>query len=59
VPPGWTHWFGLSDPSTYRVYDYTVIDDGRPVHYGEAESDYQTDVLARKAEEPLRRLSLK
>jgi arylsulfatase A-like enzyme len=54
VPPGWTHWFGLSDPSTYRVYDYTVIDDGRPVHYGEAESDYQTDVLARKAEEILR-----
>ncbi len=54
VPAGWTHWFGLSDPSTYRVYDYTVIDDGRPVHYGEAESDYQTDVLARKAEEILR-----
>jgi N-acetylglucosamine-6-sulfatase len=58
VPPGWSHWFGLSDPSTYRVYDYTVIDDGRPVHYGEAEDDYQTDVLARKAEALLRDMIL-
>lgn len=54
VPPGWTHWFGLADPSTYRVYDYTVIDDGKPVHHGEDEDDYQTDVLARKADELLR-----
>jgi arylsulfatase A-like enzyme len=54
VPPGWSHWFGLSDPSTYRMYDYTVIDGGKPVRYGEDEDDYQTDVLARKAEEILR-----
>ncbi|MFL6200172.1 MAG: sulfatase [Thermoanaerobaculia bacterium] len=57
VPPGWSHWFGLSDPSTYRFYDYTVIDEGRPVHYGEAAADYQTDVLAAKAEELLRGLA--
>jgi N-acetylglucosamine-6-sulfatase len=57
VPPGWSRWFGLSDPSTYRMYDYTVIDDGEPVHYGEAEADYQTDVLAAKAEEMLRDLA--
>ncbi|HEX3131258.1 MAG TPA: sulfatase [Thermoanaerobaculia bacterium] len=56
VPPGWTHWFGLSDPSTYRVYDYTVIEDGKPVHYGEDEDDYQTDVLARKSEALLREM---
>lgn len=54
VPPGWDHWFGLADPSTYRVYDYMVIADGKPVHYGEEEDDYQTDVLARKAEALLR-----
>jgi N-acetylglucosamine-6-sulfatase len=54
VPAGWSHWFGLSDPSTYRMYDYTAIDDGKPVHYGEDEDDYQTDVLAKKAEEILR-----
>lgn len=57
VPPGWTHWFALSDPSTYQMYGYTVIDGGRPVQYGGAEDDYQTDVLAAKAEELLRRMS--
>lgn len=50
VPPGWTHWFGLSDPSTYLMYGYTVIDGGTPVRYGDSEEDYQTDVLAAKAE---------
>jgi len=54
VPAGWSRWFGLSDPSTYRMYDYTVIDDGERVHYGKATDDYQTDVLAVKAEEILR-----
>lgn len=57
VPPGWSHWFGLSDPSTYLMYGYTVIDDGKPVHYGESEEDYQTDVLAAKAEELLREMA--
>jgi N-acetylglucosamine-6-sulfatase len=56
VPPGWSHWFGLADPSTYELYDYTVIDGGRPVHYGHAEEDYQTDVLAARAEEILRQM---
>lgn len=56
VPQGWTRWFGLADPTTYQVYDYTVIDDGKKVHYGHAEEDYQTDVLAAKAEEILRQL---
>ncbi|HYN20143.1 MAG TPA: sulfatase [Thermoanaerobaculia bacterium] len=54
VPQGWTRWFGLADPTTYRVYDYTVIDGGKKVRYGNAEEDYQTDVLAAKAEEILR-----
>ncbi len=56
VPPGWSHWFGLSDPSTYRFYDYTAIDGGKVVHFGNAEEDYQTDVLAAKAEEILREM---
>ncbi|HEY0512798.1 MAG TPA: sulfatase [Thermoanaerobaculia bacterium] len=53
-PPGWSRWFGLIDPTTYRMYDYTVSDGGRPVSYGESPKDYQTDVLAAKAEEILR-----
>ena len=49
IPPGWDDWQGLIDLSTYSVYDYTINDNGRLVTYGRAESDYQTDVLARRA----------
>ncbi|MFL6234587.1 MAG: sulfatase [Thermoanaerobaculia bacterium] len=55
-PPGWSRWFGLIDPSTYRMYGYTVSDGGKPVGYMESPKDYQTDVLAAKAEEILRSL---
>lgn len=54
VPPGWSRWFGLMDPTTYRYYDYTVSEDGVAVSYGSAEEDYQTDVLAAEAERILR-----
>ncbi len=54
VPPGWSRWFGLVDPSTYQMYGYTVDDDGRLVTYGDKPADYQTDVLAAKAEEVIR-----
>lgn len=57
VPPGWSRWFGLADPSTYLMYGYTVIEDGTPVRYGESEEDYQTDVLAAKAEALIRELA--
>lgn len=53
-PPGWSRWFGLIDPSTYRMYGYTVSDDGEPVTYGNAPKDYQTDVIAAQAEEVIR-----
>lgn len=54
VPPGWSRWFGLSDPTTYLMYGYLAIDNGKRVRYGESEADYQTDVLAAKAEAILR-----
>jgi N-acetylglucosamine-6-sulfatase len=54
VPPGWSRWFGLTDPTTYRMYGYTVSDGGALVTYGNRPEDYQTDVLARKAEEVVR-----
>ena len=53
-PPGWSRWFGLIDPTTYKLFDYTVSDDGVPVSYGHASGDYQTDVLAAEAERVLR-----
>ena len=54
VPRGWSRWFGLSDPTTYLMYGYLAINNGKRVRYGESEADYQTDVLAAKAEAILR-----
>jgi arylsulfatase A-like enzyme len=53
-PPGWSRWFGLIDPTTYNLYDFTVSDNGVPVTYGDKAGDYQTDVLAVEAERILR-----
>ena len=36
------------------MYGYAVNDDGATVLYGSRTEDYQTDVLARKAEEIVR-----
>jgi N-acetylglucosamine-6-sulfatase len=54
VPPGWSRWFVLSDPHTYLMYGYKVIADGKKISYGQAPADYQTDVLAARAEAILR-----
>jgi arylsulfatase A-like enzyme len=48
VPPGWREWFGAAPP-TQNVYDYTINQNGTPVHYGTARSDFKQDVLTRKA----------
>ena len=45
IPPGWSVWNGLIDPTTYRVYDYLINQNGTPVYYGTTEAEYQTDVL--------------
>jgi N-acetylglucosamine-6-sulfatase len=49
VPPGYSDWQGLVDPGTYRMYGYTINDNGTLVPYGTAPADYQTDVLADRA----------
>jgi N-acetylglucosamine-6-sulfatase len=48
VPPGYSDWQGLAI-GTYRMYDYSINDNGRLVPYGTAPADYQTDVLADRA----------
>lgn len=50
TPPGWSEWYGLVDPSTYSFYDYTINENGKLLTYGTSSDDYQTDVLARKAQ---------
>lgn len=49
IPPGWSEWYGLIDPTTYKVYNYKINENGIVHNYGDAETDYQTDVLAEKA----------
>ncbi|MBS3079598.1 sulfatase [Candidatus Pacearchaeota archaeon] len=46
VPPGWSDWNGLIDPSTYQVYNYTINHNGAVIKYGNNPEDYQTDILA-------------
>src|SRR3712207_2451158 len=49
VPPGWTHWQGSIDRSTYWMYNYTLNDNGTLVRYGDTPEHYQTDVYAARA----------
>jgi arylsulfatase A-like enzyme len=57
VPAGWSEWYGSTDPSTYRYYNYTLNENGRLVTYGTGAANYQTDVYGRKAVELIRRLA--
>jgi N-acetylglucosamine-6-sulfatase len=52
VPPGWDEWLAMLNDESY--YDYTLSENGKPVHYGSAEADYSTDVLAGEAREIIR-----
>ncbi|HZT28899.1 MAG TPA: sulfatase [Bryobacteraceae bacterium] len=49
IPPGWNDWHGLVDPSTYRVYNYTINDNGTLHTYGTAANAYQTTQLQVRA----------
>lgn len=54
VPPGWSDWQGLMDKDAdgmraFQMYNYTINDNGRLVTHGTAATDYQTDVIARRA----------
>ena len=53
MPPGWSEWYGAVDPGTYRMYGYTLNENGTPVTYGDYDTPdpatYQTDVYAQKA----------
>jgi arylsulfatase A-like enzyme len=52
VPAGWDRWWGKEHgPVTNLYYGYTLIQQGLPTHYGGAEHNYSTDVLAEKAVE--------
>ena len=49
VPPGWTDWHALVDPTTYNYYGFTINDNGHPHKFARTRANYQTDVLTQKA----------
>lgn len=50
VPPGWDRWFAKENANeSTAYYDYDVVDQGLVRHYGDAPSDYATDVLGAQA----------
>jgi N-acetylglucosamine-6-sulfatase len=52
VPPGWSEWNGAVRNS---FFGHRLNENGTVVTYGNAAGDYQTDVLARKAVDLVRR----
>jgi arylsulfatase A-like enzyme len=54
VPPGWSEWYATTDP---RYYDYTLNENGQGVYHGTAPTDYETDVVSRKAVDFINRAS--
>ncbi len=61
VPPGWSDWYGAVDSSTYRMWGYTLDENGKLKTYGSPFDEdprlYQTDVYRDKAIELIRRNS--
>ena len=55
VPPGWSDWYGAVGDSTYRMWGFTLNENGLSKTYGglfdEDPASYQTDVLAERAVE--------
>lgn len=47
VPPGWDEWYASKNGVNY--YNYSMIENGQEVLYGETPDDYLTDVITQKA----------
>ena len=60
VPVGWDEWYSAVKGSPFAGYKYALNENGRQVDYaetGQGESQYMTDVLARKAGDFIKRAS--
>ncbi len=49
VPPGWSEWRALLEPTTQNYFDYDINEDGAVTHYGTASGDYKTRVIGHLA----------
>jgi arylsulfatase A-like enzyme len=48
VPPGWSEWYGLAEPSN-RYFKPQLNENGEKAKYGKKDKDYSTDLFTRKA----------
>jgi N-acetylglucosamine-6-sulfatase len=55
VPAGWSEWAALTAATEKRLYGYILNVNGQLRRYGSGPSDYQSDVLAERAEEFVRK----
>ena len=56
VPPGWSEWYGLSEPAN-RYFKPRMNENGEIKRYGKRERDYSTDLFTRQATGFIRRHS--
>ena len=54
VPPGWSEWRALLEPTTQNYFDYDLNEEGEVVHYGTAPEDYKTRVIGHLAVDAIR-----
>jgi arylsulfatase A-like enzyme len=51
VPPGWSVFDSAVEGDPYSEFNYSLNENGNIVHYGNAPSDYGTDVYVRKTQD--------
>jgi N-acetylglucosamine-6-sulfatase len=58
VPAGWDDWFNVVDEAreSYPYFGYTISDNGVGHKYGDADTDYITDVFANRAIADLKKI---
>lgn len=49
IPPGWDEWNAVFGEASRQYYDLTLNVNGRLVRHGDEPTDYQTEVLVRRA----------
>jgi arylsulfatase A-like enzyme len=54
VPPGWSEWHALLEPTTQNYFDYEINSDGTVVEYGSEPEDYKSRVLGHLAVDAVR-----
>ncbi len=57
LPPGWSEWRALLEPTTQNYFDYDLNEDGAITHYGTAPEDYKTRVIGHLAVDAIRHAS--